>query len=152
MNSESLVIFFLAGTILVGLAIVFAYFISPKSWNASKFEAYECGIPSSGTSWIQFNVGYYIFAIIYLVFDVEIVFVFPFWVSMNFPKLPQPLLTPKLTSMFMFSFTVPIEGEFIELTYAILFSTQLFSVSFEQEKITNNSKLMISFGFMNFFF
>jgi NADH-quinone oxidoreductase subunit A len=83
MKSESLVIFFLAGTILVGLAIAFAYFISPKSWNASKFEAYECGIPSTGTSWIQFNVGYYIFAIIYLVFDVEIVFVFPWGVVMK---------------------------------------------------------------------
>lgn len=83
MNSESLVIFFLAGTILVGLAIVFAYFISPKSSNASKFEAYECGIPSSGTTWIQFNVGYYLFAIIYLVFDVEIVFVFPWGVVMK---------------------------------------------------------------------
>jgi len=83
MNSESLVLFFLTGTILVGLAIVFAYFISPKSWNVSKFEAYECGIPSSGTSWIQFNVGYYLFAIIYLVFDVEIVFVFPWGVVMK---------------------------------------------------------------------
>jgi NADH-quinone oxidoreductase subunit A len=83
MNSESLVIFFLTAVILVGLGIVFAYIISPKSSNESKFEAYECGIPSSGTTWIQFNVGYYLFAIIYLVFDVEIVFVFPWGVVMK---------------------------------------------------------------------
>ncbi len=48
----------------------------------------------------------------------------------------------------MFSFTVPVEGEFIELTYAILFSMQLFSCSsFEQEKITNNKTLNINFNF-----
>ena len=40
-------------------------------------EAYECGIPSKNNSWSQFNVGYYLFALIYLVFDVEIVFIFP---------------------------------------------------------------------------
>ena len=83
MRSEDLVIFFLAGIILVGIAVIFAAFISPKSWTPSKFEAYECGIPSEGTSWIQFNVGYYLFAIIYLVFDVEIVFIFPWGTIMK---------------------------------------------------------------------
>ena len=77
MRSEELVVLFLAGTVLVGIAVVLASFISPKSWNPSKFEAYECGIPAKGNSWIQFNVGYYLFAIIYLVFDVEIVFIYP---------------------------------------------------------------------------
>ena len=39
-------------------------------------EAYECGIPTRGRSWMQFKVGYYLFAILFLMFDVETVFLF----------------------------------------------------------------------------
>lgn len=83
MNSESLVLFFLLALILVGGGIVFSYFISPRSFNQEKFEPYECGIPTEGPTWIQFSVGYYLFAIIYLVFDVETVFLFPWAVVMK---------------------------------------------------------------------
>lgn len=83
MTAEIMFIFFLAGIFLVSAALVVSYAISPKSWNESKFEAYECGIPTEGVTWIQFNVGYYLFAIIYLVFDVELVFIFPWGVVMK---------------------------------------------------------------------
>jgi NADH-quinone oxidoreductase subunit A len=77
MSSESLVLFFIVGVVLVGGSVIFASFVAPKSFNLVKMEPYECGIPSEGKAWIQFNVGYYLFAIIYLVFDVETVFLFP---------------------------------------------------------------------------
>jgi NADH-quinone oxidoreductase subunit A len=77
MSSESLVLFFVLALVLVGGAIVFSSLISPRSSNHEKFEPYECGIPTEGPTWIQFSVGYYLFAIIYLVFDVETVFLFP---------------------------------------------------------------------------
>ena len=48
-----------------------------------KCEAYECGIPSRGESWMQFKVGYYLFAILYLMFDVETVFLFPWAVILK---------------------------------------------------------------------
>lgn len=83
MSSESLVLFFIIGVVLVGGAVVFASFVAPKSFNPVKFEPYECGIPSEGPAWIQFNVGYYLFAIIYLVFDVETVFIFPWGTVMK---------------------------------------------------------------------
>jgi NADH-quinone oxidoreductase subunit A len=83
MNSESLVLFFIVGVVLVGSAIVFSALVAPKSFNPVKFEPYECGIPSEGPAWIQFNVGYYLFAIIFLVFDVETVFIFPWGVVMK---------------------------------------------------------------------
>lgn len=83
MSSESLVLFFIIGVVLVGGAIVFASFLAPKSFNPVKLEPYECGIPSEGPAWIQFNVGYYLFAIIYLIFDVETVFIFPWGVVMQ---------------------------------------------------------------------
>ena len=83
MSSESLILFFLLGVVLVGGAIVFSTFVAPRSKNLAKFEPYECGIESKSVAWVQFNVGYYLFAIIYLIFDVETVFIFPWGVVMR---------------------------------------------------------------------
>lgn len=77
MSSESLILFFILGAVLVGGAIVFSSFVTPRSYNPQKSEPYECGVPAMSKSWMQFNVGYYIFAIIFLIFDVETVFIFP---------------------------------------------------------------------------
>jgi NADH-quinone oxidoreductase subunit A len=83
MNSEMLILFFIVGLVLVGGAIIFSSLAAPRSVNPIKFDPYECGIPTEGPAWIQFNVGYYLFAIIYLVFDVETVFLFPWAVVMK---------------------------------------------------------------------
>jgi NADH-quinone oxidoreductase subunit A len=83
MNSELLILFFIIAIILVGGAIIFSTFAAPSSFNLAKFEPYECGIPTEGPTWIQFNVGYYLFAIIYLIFDVESLFLFPWAVVMR---------------------------------------------------------------------
>jgi len=83
MNSESIILFFIVGAALVGGAIGFSWLVSPKSYNPQKAQAYECGIPTKGITWLQFNVGYYLFAILFLVFDVETVFVFPWAVVMK---------------------------------------------------------------------
>lgn len=56
----------LTGIGLVALALWLAGLISPKSFNAQKGEAYECGIPTRGESMAQFKVGYYLFAILFL--------------------------------------------------------------------------------------
>ena len=68
---------FITALVLVGAALLIAGFIAPRSWNGSKGEPYECGVPTRGSSWMQFRVGYYLFAILYLVFDVETVLLFP---------------------------------------------------------------------------
>ncbi len=83
MSAESLILFFIVGAFLVGFALVFAHYVAPNSTNIHKSEAYECGIPTEGLTWLQFNVGYYLFAIIFLVFDVESVFIFPWAVVMK---------------------------------------------------------------------
>jgi NADH-quinone oxidoreductase subunit A len=67
----------IAGIVLVIAGLGVAILISPSSNNIQKREAYESGIPTRGTSWMQFRVGYYLFAILYLMFDVETVFLFP---------------------------------------------------------------------------
>lgn len=83
MSAESLILFFLTGAFLVGIALVISNLASPKSTNPVKGETYECGIPTTGVSWLQFNIGYYLFAILFLIFDVETVFLFPWAVVMK---------------------------------------------------------------------
>ena len=76
MNFTLLVVVILIAIGLVALAIGIAKAIAPRSYNPQKGEAYECGIPTKGKSWMQFKVGYYLFAILFLMFDVETVFIF----------------------------------------------------------------------------
>ena len=73
----------ITGVALVFLALWIAKMISPRSFNPQKGEAYECGIPTRGESMSQFKVGYYLFAILFLMFDVETVFLFPWAVRMR---------------------------------------------------------------------
>lgn len=67
----------LTGFVLVAAALVIAWLIAPRSYTKMKGEPYECGIPTRGDSMAQFHVGYYLFAILFLMFDVETVFLFP---------------------------------------------------------------------------
>ena len=68
---------------LVFAALLIAKLISPRSFTVKKAEPYECGIPTRGASMIQFKAGYYIFAILFLLFDVEVVFLYPWSVIMK---------------------------------------------------------------------
>lgn len=78
MNSLSLfVVVLLAGLGLVVIGMTAALLLSPKSSNYQKGEPYECGLPTHGTSWMQFRVGYYLYAILFLMFDVETIMLFP---------------------------------------------------------------------------
>lgn len=76
MNFTLLVVMVLTAIVLVAAALTIARLVSPRSFNPQKAEAYECGIPTRGGSWMQFKVGYYLFAILFLMFDVETVFLF----------------------------------------------------------------------------
>ena len=77
MNFILLLVVLLTAIAFVGIVIVLAKAISPRSYNAQKFEPYECGIPTRGKTWMQFRVGYYLFAILFFMFDVETVLLFP---------------------------------------------------------------------------
>lgn len=77
MESSFFLVVFITGLFLVCAGLGIAILLSPKSFNAQKGEPYECGIPTKGTSWMQFRVGYYLFAILYLMFDVEAIFLYP---------------------------------------------------------------------------
>ena len=77
MGAISLIILILAAVLFSAGGILVAKIFVKGSKNAQKGQAYECGIPTQGSPWNQFNVGYYLFALIFLIFDVELIFMYP---------------------------------------------------------------------------
>ena len=77
MNFTLLITVLLTAITLVAAAYVVAKLIGPRSDNKVKGEPYECGIPTRGTSWLPSHIGFYLFAILFLMFDVETVFLYP---------------------------------------------------------------------------
>jgi NADH-quinone oxidoreductase subunit A len=65
------------------IALGFAWLLRPKRPGPIKTTTYECGLESTGESWIQYKVQYYIYALIFVVFDIEAVFLFPWAVAYN---------------------------------------------------------------------
>ena len=76
-------LFFIVGLIIPVGAIAAAWILGPKKPNPIKQTTYECGIETVGESWVQFKAQYYIFALVFLVFDVETVFLFPWAVKLG---------------------------------------------------------------------
>jgi NADH-quinone oxidoreductase subunit A len=75
------ILFFAAlgfGLAPLGLARLWAQVFSPAKPNKIKNATYECGLESTGDAWVQFRSSYYLYAIIFLIFDVEAVFLLPF--------------------------------------------------------------------------
>ena len=81
MGASSLIVLMIAAVAFSGIAILISKVVLKATTNKQKGEPYECGIPTTGPSWIQFNVGYYLFALIFLIFDVELVFMYPWAVA-----------------------------------------------------------------------
>jgi len=75
-------LFIVVGLIIPVGAIAAAWVLGPKKPNPIKQTTYECGIETVGDSWVQFKAQYYIFALVFLVFDVETVFLFPWAVKL----------------------------------------------------------------------
>ncbi len=72
-----LVTVLLTAIVLVVGAYVIAKLVGPRSYNKVKGEPFECGIPTKGTSWLPVSIGFYLFAILFLMFDVETLFLYP---------------------------------------------------------------------------
>lgn len=75
------------GILLLG-AVVFAllplfvvWLVAPRKRSRAKYETYECGVISHGETWVRFRIQYYIYAIMFVVFDIETVFLYPWAVS-----------------------------------------------------------------------
>lgn len=80
--------------VMLGVARAWFYFFQPNKPGVMKNANYECGLPPTGDSWIQFKAHYYLYAIFFLIFDVEVLFLLPFAVA--FTHLPAGALVAML--------------------------------------------------------
>ena len=89
-NYLPLLVFFIFGVLVpVGVLIVVRT-IAPRRMTAEKKIPYECGWLPIGTARIRFNIEYYTYAIIFLIFDVEALFIYPWAVTYNNPSITVP--------------------------------------------------------------
>ncbi len=63
------------------IPIALSYFIAPKKPSKLKNASYECGLEAKGDSWIQFKAQYYVYALIFVLFDIETIFIYPWAVA-----------------------------------------------------------------------
>lgn len=73
--------FIIFGLFFVAAALVGAWFIRPQRPSRVKGEIYECGETTRGTSWVRYNVRFYVVALAFVIFDVEAAFLFPWAVA-----------------------------------------------------------------------
>lgn len=69
--------FVLVGIVFVMVTVTLSNLISHQRPSVEKSKTYECGVPPIGPPWVQFRIGYYVYALLFVVFDIEIVFLFP---------------------------------------------------------------------------
>jgi len=65
------------GVLLVSVTMLLAKVLAPNKPNPIKLSTYECGEETTGSAWVQFNPRFYVIALVFLLFDVELIFVFP---------------------------------------------------------------------------
>ena len=65
------------GIVMVAIPLVISWLVAPSNNTKDKLDTYECGEEAEGSAWLQFNIRFYIIALIFLIFDVEVVFLFP---------------------------------------------------------------------------
>src|SRR6266446_4262860 len=72
-----LLVFLVVGSFFLFIHLVMGMFIRPSKPGGEKLTIYECGEPTVGSAWIQFDLRYYVVALLFVVFDVEVAFFFP---------------------------------------------------------------------------
>ena len=83
MSFTAIPIFFLTGALFVLAALVVSRLVAPHRPNPAKNSTYECGEEAIGSPWIRFNTRFYVIALIFLVFDVEVLFLFPWAINLK---------------------------------------------------------------------
>lgn len=73
----NVLIFLFFGLLLCGLMLGLGALLRPSNPNPNKLTTYECGEPPSGNAWINFNIRFYLIALVFVIFDVELAFIYP---------------------------------------------------------------------------
>ncbi len=78
LNFAGVLVFMVVALLFIAISLFLSRLIRPKGkFSAEKFLPYECGENPQGSAWIQFNIRFYVFALIFIIFDVEIIFLLP---------------------------------------------------------------------------
>ncbi|SDC80639.1 NADH-quinone oxidoreductase subunit A [Candidatus Frackibacter sp. WG12] len=93
---NGIVIFFILGLLMPIGALIGAYILAPTKSSPQKYLTYECGLDTRGETWVQFKICYFLYALVFLVFDVETIFLYPWAVTF------QQLGTFAFVEMFIF--------------------------------------------------
>ena len=80
---EYFLVFLIICSSIPVLALTLASFLRPNREGAARRTTYESGMEPIGAAWIQFNIRYYMFALVFVIFDVETVFLYPWAVAFN---------------------------------------------------------------------
>lgn len=75
--------FIVIGVLFVIATVTTSNVLSPRKPSAEKAAAYECGSEPVGPPWVQFKIGYYVYALLFVIFDIETVFLYPWAVAFN---------------------------------------------------------------------
>lgn len=86
----SLLVFLVLGGVFAVVVLATNWLVRPKNPSPEKLSTYECGVDTQGPTWVQFKISYFLYALVFLVFDVETVFLYPF--AVMFKELGAPAL------------------------------------------------------------
>lgn len=113
---QGMTLFIIAGFAMIFGALMFGRLLRPSLPSPDKGAAYECGEPAFGTSWVQFDLRFYVVALVFLVFDVEIALFYPWAVvfgggahpglALDSPELRQVRLAALYDMLFFFGVIV----------------------------------------------
>jgi NADH-quinone oxidoreductase subunit A len=73
--------FFVVGVLFVMVTLAMSSLLQHKRYGEAKFSTYECGREPIGPPWVQFRIGYYVYALLFVIFDIETVFLYPWAVA-----------------------------------------------------------------------
>jgi len=73
----NVLVLLLLGAVTAALMLTLGSFLRPSNPERQKLTTYECGEPPTGSAWINFNIRFYLIALIFVIFDVEVAFVYP---------------------------------------------------------------------------
>jgi NADH-quinone oxidoreductase subunit A len=101
-----LLVFLVVGVFFLFIKLVAGRLVRPVKPDPEKLTIYECGEPTIGSAWVQFDLRYYVIALLFVIFDVEVAFFFP-WATVfgkantlaqeNLPERDRVALTQQLT-------------------------------------------------------
>jgi NADH-quinone oxidoreductase subunit A len=70
-------VFFVVGVLFTIVPVIIAFLLAPRTRGKKTLATYECGIEPFGNAWIRYSVHYYVYALIFIAFDVDVLYLFP---------------------------------------------------------------------------